>query len=244
MRKFAVIGYPLSHTFSPKYFAEKFAKENIVDCIYEAIELKEICDLKSVISNSPELVGLNITIPYKKSVVAILDFMDEVVKKTSSCNCIKIVENKLHGYNTDVLGFEKSITRQLQPYHTNALILGTGGAASAVAYVLNKLKVDFQFVSRENHYRQNVITYKDLSKEIILKNLLIINTTPIGMFPQIEKMPEIPYHFLTPEHYLFDLIYNPIKTMFLQKGEEYGTTIKNGNEMLILQAEESWKIWN
>ncbi len=244
MKKFAVIGYPLTHTFSPKFFAEKFLKENITDCVYEAIEIKKIDDLKSIISKTPELIGMNVTIPHKKNVVALLDEMDDVVKKIGSCNCIKLVENKLYGYNTDVNGFEKSLTPQLKNFHTNALILGTGGAASAVAYVLDKLRINYHFVSREKKSIQNVISYKDLTEKIIQKNLLIINTSPLGMFPQVKKMPDIPYQFLTPLHYLFDLIYNPVKTLFLKKGEEKGAAIKNGWDMLVIQAEESWKIWN
>jgi shikimate dehydrogenase len=242
MRKFGLIGYPLSHSFSQKFFTEKFQREGITDCVYETFPIPSIYDLERILKENPDLEGLNVTIPYKQLVIAHLDsFVDTLPIR--ACNCIKIVAGKTVGYNTDIIGFEKSLASYLQPYHRSALILGNGGATEAVKYVLKKLGIDFSIVSRKIHDGSE-LTYKDLTEEMIGERLLVINTTPIGMYPNVEECPDIPYEFLTPRHYLFDLVYNPAKTLFLQKGEEHGTAIKNGYEMLVIQAEESWKIWN
>ena len=242
MRRFGLIGFPLSHSFSKKYFTEKFEKEKLVDCTYENFPLTSIEELKMVLS-LPGLEGLNVTIPYKEQVLSLLDYSSEVVKKIKACNCIKIKEGKLSGYNTDVTGFEKSLKNKLnQATHKNALILGTGGSAKAVIYVLENMGIKFKSVSRKPSAQS--LSYEQLTKEIILEHKLIINTTPLGLFPNIIEAPPIPYQFLTPGHFLFDLIYNPPKTLFLKKGEEMGTVIQNGYDMLVLQAEENWKIWN
>lgn len=242
MRRFGLIGFPLSHSFSKKYFTEKFEKEKLVDCTYENFPLTSIEELKMVLS-LPGLEGLNVTIPYKEQVLSLLDYSSEVVKKIKACNCIKIKEGKLSGYNTDVTGFEKSLKNKLnQAIHKNALILGTGGSAKAVIYVLENMGIKFKSVSRKPSAQS--LSYEQLTKEIILEHKLIINTTPLGLFPNIIEAPPIPYQFLTPGHFLFDLIYNPPKTLFLKKGEEMGTVIQNGYDMLVLQAEENWKIWN
>ncbi len=242
MKKFGLIGFPLSHSFSQKYFSEKFKRENIADCVYENFSISSISELDVILSNNPELLGLNVTIPYKR---AVIDYLDNPVNTLpiKACNCIKIKNGKLTGYNTDIIGFRKSLLTHLQPIHKNALILGNGGATEAVKYVLAGLNIDFSIVSRK---RQNdaTYTYEDLSKEIIQKNLLIVNATPVGMFPHVDECPKINYEFLTERHYLFDLIYNPAETLFLKKGKERGATIKNGYEMLVIQAEESWRIWN
>jgi shikimate dehydrogenase len=243
MRRFGLIGYPLSHSFSPGYFAEKFAKEGIKDCVYEAYPLASIDELKQLLSSHKDLCGLNVTIPYKKKVIRFLDEGSEEVKQMVACNTIKIKDGKLIGYNTDVTGFELSLLPLLQPHHTHALILGTGGAAAAIEFVLNKLGIQFLFVSREKK-EANSLTYNEVNKQVLDKYTLIVNTTPLGMYPKVNEFPAIPYNYLSDKHYLFDLVYNPSETQFLKKGKERGATVKNGSDMLIIQANESWRIWN
>jgi shikimate dehydrogenase len=242
MKLFGLIGYPLSHSFSKKYFTEKFEKEGISDCRYELFSIAAIEELKNVLDQHPDLCGLNVTIPYKQQVLSFLDEADDVVGKIKACNCISIKQGKLKGYNTDVTGFERALKEKLQPKHTSALILGTGGAAKAVEFVLQKLGIGFNYVSRKSTV--NNYSYEMLTPDIIADHLLIINTTPLGMYPAVNEAPPVPYETLTPGHYLFDLVYNPEKSLFLQKGEERGAAIKNGYEMLEIQAEESWRIWN
>ncbi len=242
MRLFGLIGYPLSHSFSKKYFTEKFEKEEITECRYDLFPLKTIQELSILLQQQPELEGLNITIPYKKKVFSFLD-TSHIPEGIDACNCINITDGKLAGYNTDVTGFEKSLKPLLKTFHKKALVLGNGGATAAVIYVLQKLNIQFEIVSRKKH-SGSAFTYSDLDKSIMTENLLIINTTPLGMFPETDTCSDIPYQFITEKHLLYDLVYNPAKTLFLQKGEERGATIKNGEEMLILQAEESWRIWN
>jgi shikimate dehydrogenase len=243
MKVYGLIGYPLGHSFSEKYFSEKFSKEKIKDCSYKAFPIQEIDELRAVIENNPGLKGINVTIPYKQLVLPLLYSSTGIPDGIRACNCIKIMDGKTYGYNTDIIGFEQSLLPQLRPQHTHALILGNGGAAAAVKYVLNKLNISFKVVSRKSHDGADLI-YDELNEAIIREHLLIINTTPLGTFPNLDQSPFIPYHYLTPAHYLFDLVYNPAKTLFLQKGEEKGAAVKNGYEMLVLQAEESWRIWN
>jgi shikimate dehydrogenase len=242
MRLFGLIGYPLSHSFSRKYFTQKFEKEALNDCRYDLFSIDSIDKLKNILDQHPDLCGLNITIPYKEQVLPFLDETDDIVKKIKACNCIRFNNGKLKGYNTDAEGFEQSLKKQLQSHHTKALILGTGGAAKAVVFVLQKLGIDFKYVSRKPSV--NDYSYQQLTPGVISEHTLIINTTPVGMYPAVAECPSIPYDALTHRHYLFDLLYNPEKTLFLQKGEEKGAIIKNGYEMLVMQAEESWKIWN
>jgi shikimate dehydrogenase len=242
MRVFGLIGYPLTHSFSRKYFSEKFEKEGILDCRYELFPIPQVSDLRTILSNNPGLCGLNVTIPYKESVLSFLSEQDPVVGKIKACNCIRIENGRLKGYNTDVVGFEQSLKTKLQPQHKKALILGTGGSAKAVEYVLEKLHITYHYVSRKPSVHS--YSYEQLTPAIIAKHSLIINTTPLGMFPAVNEAAPIPYDALTPAHYLFDLIYNPGKTLFLQKGEAHGATIQNGLDMLVTQAEESWRIWN
>lgn len=244
MRRFGLIGYPLSHSFSPAYFSEKFNNEGLFDCSYEAYPIKSVEQLTPLLSNNSDLEGLNVTIPFKKEVIAFLHQSSEAVEQTGACNCIKIKNNILTGYNTDVIGFEKSLLPNLTNAHTKAIILGTGGAAAAVAFVLKKLKINFLFVSRNGSPDENILSYEEVSCEIINEHKLIINTTPLGMYPAVDNCPGILYNCLTNEHYLYDLIYNPATTLFLTKGAEKGAITKNGSDMLIIQAEESWKIWN
>ena len=244
MRRYGLIGYPLSHSFSKTYFAEKFAKNNITDCQYNNFPIASILEFPALIEAHKDLRGLNVTIPYKLQVIPFLHKKNEVVEKIGACNCIKIIDQKLYGYNTDVIGFEQSLLEYLEPHHQQALILGTGGAAKAVEYVLEKLGISYLYVSRTADNDKNVISYDQLNEKVISSHTLIINTTPLGTFPDIQTFPDIPYGLLTKKHYLFDLVYNPSLTVFLEKGKRQGATIKNGYDMLILQAEESWRIWN
>jgi shikimate dehydrogenase len=242
MRLFGLIGFPLSHSFSKKFFTEKFEKEGLDDCRYELFPIESINQLEDVVRKHPELAGLNITIPYKEQVLSFLDEKDDAVKKIKACNCIVIKDGKWKGYNTDVLGFERSLREKLGPNHTKALILGTGGAAKAVEFVLTRLKIPSRYVSRTpsgDNY-----SYEQLTSSVIADYPLIVNTTPLGMYPSVNEAPQLPYEALTSRHYLFDLVYNPEKSLFLQKGEQQGATINNGYQMLVIQAEESWKIWN
>lgn len=242
MRLFGLIGFPLSHSFSKKYFTEKFEKEGLKDCVYENFPLSTFDEIKKVLA-MPELEGFNVTIPYKEKIIHLLHYSSPEVKKIKACNCIKIKEGKLYGYNTDIPGFEKALKKNWNPFiQTNALILGTGGSSRAVRYVFESLGIKFKKVSRKPSADR--YSYEQLTKNVISKYKLIVNTTPLGMFPNIVEAPPIPYEFLTEEHFLFDLIYNPAKTLFLKKGEERGALIQNGYEMLGIQAEENWKIWN
>ncbi len=242
MRLFGLIGYPLTHSFSKDYFAEKFKREAVEDCRYENFQLTGINELPGIIKDNPDLEGLNVTIPYKESVLSFLDERNELVRDTGACNCIKIMNGRLIGFNTDVIGFEKSLLTKLQPQHKNALILGTGGAAKAVEFVLKKNQLHYTYVSRR--HSQNNIAYEQVTPDILEENKLIINTTPVGMYPKVNEILPLPFEAITPKHFLFDLIYNPSQTLFLKKGEEKGAVIQNGYEMLVWQAEESWKIWN
>ena len=243
MKKFGLIGCPLGHSFSGNYFNSRFLKEAILDCSYTNFEISDIHQLGDVLKD-PELCGLNVTIPYKQTVIPYLNIVDPVVQQTGACNCIHIQHNQLHGYNTDVIGFEKSVKEKWIPEDRKALILGTGGSSKAVAYVLNKLGIGFLFVSRMCSASTDQLQYEDLSEKIIRDHPLIINCTPLGMHPEINAFPPLPYQYLTSTHYLFDLIYNPSSTLFLQKGEAMGARVKNGADMLKIQADASWDIWN
>ena len=243
MRIFAIIGYPLSHSFSQKYFTEKFARENIADSVFEIYPIPEISLLSEILETRKELSGFCITIPYKKAILSFLDQQSDAVRQMGACNCVKIQGNTLLGFNTDVIGFEKSFAPQLQPYHTKALILGTGGAAAAVEFVLQKLQISYRVVSRQKT-KAHLLTYQDLDGSIIDEYTVIINCTPLGTYPDTEQAPELQYHLLTAKHYLFDLVYNPPLTKFLQLGAFQGATVKNGYDMLVIQAEENWNIWN
>jgi shikimate dehydrogenase len=241
MKQFGLIGYPLGHSFSKKYFEEKFANEKLQDCAFDLFPIKEIEEFKDLIAKQSNLVGLAVTIPHKETVIPFIDKLSDAAKEIGAVNCIQFKNGKTIGYNTDVIGFEKSLRPLLQQQHAKALILGTGGASKAIQYVLKNLGIDFLLVSRTK--TDSTITYEDISEEILQSHLLIINTTPLGMSPKGEGFPNLSYQFLTPKHLLYDLIYKPEKTLFLQKGEQQGCIIKNGFEMLILQAEENWIIW-
>lgn len=246
MKLFGLIGYPLGHSFSKTYFTQKFKNEKIRDCRYENFPVNQIDLLTDLVDSNRELVGLNVTIPYKKKVIPFLDELDDEAAKIGAVNTIKIIrmkeQVKLKGFNTDVFGFEQPLTRVLKPYHNSALIFGTGGASQAVAYILRKHKIQHTYVSR-NPKIEGVLSYEDITRDVILNNTLLINTSPLGMHPRIDACPDIPYDAITSRHILYDLIYNPEKTLFLQKGEESHAVIINGLSMLHLQAEKSWQIW-
>ena len=236
-RKFGLIGYPLTHSFSPGYFARKFTEEEIADAQYDLYPLSQIDEFTSL----KDIVGLNVTIPYKEQVIPYLDELSDEAKSIGAVNTIHFIDGKKVGYNTDVIGFKDSLEPLLnKEKETSALVLGTGGAAKAVWYVLEQLKIPFYKVSRT----KGDISYADITSELIRSSHLIVNTTPLGMSPNIDAAPELPYDALSSQHLLYDLIYNPEKTLFLKQGEIHQARIKNGLEMLILQAEASWKIWN
>jgi len=237
---YGIIGHPLTHSFSPAFFKKKFADQHI-DAVYDAYPIASIAELPELLKSHPDLKGLNVTLPYKEAVIDHLDELDATAAAIGAVNCIAIHDSKLKGYNTDAEGFELSLVPLLQPQHKHALILGTGGASKAVAYSLKQLNIPFQFVSRNKE--QGTITYADCSRELLSNHTLIINTTPVGQYPHIEEAPQLPYEALTDQHLLYDLIYNPEETRFLALGKGRGATIKNGFEMLQLQAEASWNIW-
>jgi shikimate dehydrogenase len=244
MKLYGLIGFPLGHSFSKKYFTEKFQLEGLTDCNYEAFPLPSIKDLPSVISSNPFLKGLNGTIPYKQDVLDYASELSDVVKKIGAANTLKIKGNNIIAYNTDVIGFEKSFIKKLQPSHKKAIVLGTGGASKAVKYVLKKLGIDFLNVSRNTTRELGFLHYNEVDENVINEYPVIINCTPVGTYPDIKESPQLPYSFISEKHYLFDVVYNPEKSLFLTKGEERGAVIQNGYEMLVIQAEESWKIWN
>ncbi|MEO5783375.1 MAG: shikimate dehydrogenase [Ginsengibacter sp.] len=244
MKFFGLIGYPLGHSFSKKYFTEKFQSEGIIDCTYELFPISSITDLPSLLISNPNLKGLNVTIPYKEQVLQYVNEKTDAVKNIGAANTIKIHGDKLIAYNTDVIGFENSLTKKLKPSDKKALVLGTGGSSKAVQYVLKKLGIEFLLVTRNNNSSPGTINYSMIDETIINAYNLIINCTPVGMYPNEDQFPDLPYQYLTKEHYLFDLVYKPEKTLFLKTGEGKGAIIQNGYEMLIIQAEESWKIWN
>lgn len=240
MKKYGLIGKHLKHSFSPGHFGEKFNRE-CIDATYETFELNEIGDFISLLEKR-FISGLNVTIPYKQQVIPFLDEMDSVAKEIGAVNTIKFTPSGTKGYNTDVLGFERSLLEFIGDQKPKALILGTGGASAAVKYVFKKLGISYQVVSRKAE--EQLWSYEDLRKKDLGEFPLIVNVTPLGMYPDLDRKPDIPYDQLTDNHYLFDLIYNPEKTTFLKLGEQMGAHIQNGLDMLIYQAEESWKIWN
>jgi shikimate dehydrogenase len=242
MKRYGLIGRTLTHSFSKSYFSKKFEEAGIADCVYDNYELKYIDDFSALIKNNPDLRGLNVTIPYKEDVLPYLTDRNEIVEAIGACNCIKIDGENLKGYNTDVIGFRKSLQPRLKKFHNKALILGTGGAAKAIRYVLEQLDIEYAIVSRRK--RGDELGYEDLGLDLLEDYHLIINTTPLGMYPNVDADPPVPYEYLTRKHFLYDLIYNPEKTKFLAEGEKRGAQICNGYEMLILQAEESWRIWS
>ena len=239
--KFGLIGKDISYSFSKKFFTQKFINDGLNNCSYENYDISSISELLEVI-NDTKIKGLNVTIPYKESVIELLNHIDPIAKKIGAVNTIKIdKQNKLLGYNTDYIGFKQSLESNISN-QKRALILGTGGASKAIVYALKTLNIKTLLVSRKN--REKCITYEDVSNQIIKDHTIIINCTPLGTYPNIEECPKIPYKYITERHLCYDLIYNPIKTKFLILSEKKGASIINGNEMLENQAIESWKIWN
>ena len=243
IKLFGLIGRNIDYSFSRKYFSEKFKKNNLNDCVYLNYDLKEINDFNKIINKNPSLKGLNVTIPYKKTIIPFLDELSDEAKAINAVNTIVFESSgRKIGHNTDYLGFNKALKEKCKSKPENALILGSGGASEAVKYVLNKIGCDFKIVSR--HPDKNQIGYYQITKEIIKKTNLIINTTPVGTYPKINEAPNIPYKYLDSEHLLFDLIYNPKETEFLKRGKTNGCRITNGYKMLEYQAEKSWELWS
>ncbi|MAX70690.1 MAG: shikimate dehydrogenase [Flavobacteriaceae bacterium] len=241
--KYGLVGRNISYSFSRAYFAEKFKSENLPHS-YVNFDLKSIHELDDIIKNNPDLKGLNVTIPYKEDVIPLLDDLNKRARKIGAVNTIKITRfQKLIGYNTDYYGFKNSLKPHLKKHHKSALILGTGGASKAIAHALKKLKIDFDYVSRTEK-KDSKFLYTDLTQEIIASYSIIINCTPIGTFPKVNECPDIPYDGISDKHILYDLIYNPEQTKFLSCGDLKGAVTINGLEMLKLQAEKSWEIWN
>ena len=245
MKKFGIIGYPLGHSFSPGYFNEKFQNEGI-DAIYEKYELPVITDLQAIIDYTQDLCGFNVTIPYKEKVMSYLDVISPEARAIGAVNVVKVTnkdgKKHLEGYNSDLIGFTRSIQPLLEAHHKKALVLGTGGASKAVMYGLHKLGIETMLVSR--YQKNNTIQYEQIDEEVMKEYTVIVNCTPCGMAPHFDECPAIPYCHITPKHLLFDLIYNPDETLFLKNGREQGAVTKNGLEMQLLQAEGAWEIWN
>lgn len=244
MNLYGLIGYPLGHSFSKQYFTEKFVREGLSDCYFEVFPISSIDQFPALIKENHSLKGLSVTIPYKEQVLNFVTELSDEVKYIGATNCIKINGKKLKAYNTDIIGFEQSFCKLLQPHHKKALVLGTGGASKAVQYVLKKLGIEFLVVTRTENPKAGYINYNMIDEQIMKEYLIIINCSPVGMSPKENACPDIPYQFIKPSHYLYDLVYKPVKTLFLQQGEQKGAVIQNGYEMLIIQAEASWKIWN
>ncbi len=242
MAVYGLIGFPLTHSFSKAYFTAKFEREGLSDCSYINCEIESLDLLKSTIENE-KLVGFNVTIPFKSKIISYLDSINEAAEKIGAANTvIRAKNNQLKGYNTDYIGFKESIKPFLKPYHTQALILGNGGSAKAVAYVLNELNIEYRIATR-NPVLSEHIHYDQLTALDVRNAALIINTTPLGMFPNIDGFPDIPYQGIDKFHLLFDLVYNPSESQFLKKGSAKGAQTINGYSMLVRQAEEAWKIW-
>lgn len=243
MIEYGLIGKTLKHSFSKSYFEKKFTQLGLTDHAYLNIELEKIEEVKKLIETNSNLKGFNVTIPYKESIIPFLDELSAEAKAIGAVNCVKIRSGKMIGYNTDVFGFASSVKPFIEPHHNKALILGTGGASKAIAYALKNIGVEVFFASSS---KQNATTflYSQLNEHMMRAFKLIVNTTPLGMFPDVNACPDIPYEFLTPEHLCYDAIYNPETTLFLQKAKAQGAVTINGLSMLQLQAEKSWEIWN
>lgn len=246
MRKYGLLGYPLGHSFSRTYFNRKFEAEKI-NAQYVNFEISDIKEIKNVLKDNPDLCGLNVTLPYKSQVIPFLDEIDENARLIGAVNVIKFTKGflgktRLKGFNSDIVGFKQSIEPLLNESHRKALILGTGGSSKAVYHGLKQLGIDATFVSRNP--KDLCITYEEITPKMLEYYTVIVNCTPLGMYPHIDNCPDIPYEALTPKHLLYDLLYNPDETRFMKKGKAQGAVVKNGLEMLLLQAFEAWEIWN
>ena len=244
MKRYGLIGYPLGHSFSKKYFTQKFDNEGITNCRYDLFPLLHGMEIQSFLKdNIQNLSGFNVTIPYKQTIFTFLNKISDEAKAIGAVNCVKIERDKtLTGYNTDAFGFEQSLTSFLPHTNFKALVFGTGGSSKAVTFILKKLKIDFTAVSRTK--KKGCLTYEQLSPDLLSTHRLLINTTPLGMSPDEKSCPNLPYHCLTTEHFLYDLVYNPAETLFLEQGRRRGSHTKNGLQMLYQQAEKNWEIWN
>lgn len=242
MKVFGLIGYPLGHSFSKDYFTKKFSDENINNCLYKNFEIESLDNFRSLIKNQANLSGLNVTIPYKEKVLKYIDHVDDIAKEIGSVNVIRIIDNKLFGFNSDYIGFKSTLEKWLPNRSFNALVLGSGGSSKAICFALKELGINFEIVSTSN---SSFLSYDDIKeKDIYKKNKLIINTTPLGMSPDVNSYPKIQYNYLDKNSFVYDLVYNPRLTTFLSMARERGSNIKNGLEMLEAQAIESWNIWN
>lgn len=248
MKTYGLIGYRLGHSFSKGFFNEKFEKEELTDREYLNFELDQIDDFPEIFMKNDHIAGLNCTIPYKQAIIPFLDEIDDQAAEVGAVNTIKIIRSndqiKLKGFNTDCYGFEHSIMPLLKDVHRKALILGTGGASKAIKYVLNRNKIEYISATTKDKLDDKELSYHQIDESLLKDHLIVINATPLGTFPKVDNCPAIPYEFLTPDHVLFDLVYNPEETLFLKKGKAKGATTKNGLEMLHLQAEKAWEIWN
>jgi shikimate dehydrogenase len=242
MKKFGLIGYPLSHSFSKSFFDKKFDRENILDAEYQNYPLEKIEDFPALIENIKDLKGLNVTTPYKESIIPYLTELDDTAKAIGAVNTIKFIDGKLIGYNTDAWGFAKSLLGMAHADMKTAIIIGDGGAAKAVKYVLGRIGISYKTVNRTK--KENSLTFEELNNELISSTKLFIQTTPVGTFPNVNEMPPIPMNTINSSHKAIDLIYNPEETLFLKSMKEKGASTKNGMEMLHAQALEAWKIWN
>ena len=241
MDKYGIIGFPLGHSFSRGFFTEKFAREGI-DAQYLNFEIPDARMLLDVLRDNPELRGLNVTLPHKQAVIPMLDELSDEAREIGAVNVIRVRDGKLKGFNSDIIGFTESIKPLLKPHHKKALVLGTGGASKAIRVGLKRMGIEWKYVSRTP--REGMMTYEDITAETLQEYSVIVNCSPVGMFPKVDEAPAIPYEYLTPKHLLFDCVYNPEDTLFMQKGREQGATVKNGLEMLHLQAIASWRFWN
>ena len=245
MKLFGLIGFPLTHSFSKKYFSEKFQREGITDSVYELYPIERISQLVALLADHPQMRGMNVTIPYKLAVLDYVDELDAAAVYIGAVNTLQITYNNgrrfIKGYNTDAYGFEYSLKPLLEPHHQQALIFGNGGAAKAVKFVLEQLNIAYTIVVRTP--QQGCLAYDDLDEAILRKATILINTTPLGTFPDVAACPNIPYQYITPQHLAYDLVYNPEETTFLKRAAERGAKTKNGLDMLHLQAERAWAIW-
>lgn len=242
--QFGIIGKSLSHSFSKAYFEKKFKELGLNDHFYNTFEIASLEELKDIISKTANLKGLNVTIPYKEAIIPYLDELSPEAKEISAVNCIHVINGKLIGHNTDVYGFSQSIKPFLDTNHQRALILGTGGASKAVAYALKKVGVEIYFVTSSTTKKtENTFFYSEVNDLVMNAFKLVVNTTPVGTFPNVNECPSLPYYAFTKEHLAYDLIYNPEQTLFLKQAKEHGSISVNGLSMLHLQAEKSWEIW-
>jgi len=244
MKSFGLIGFPLGHSFSKKYFDNKFIKESIPNCTFELFPMEDLSSFITLKESNSTLSGLAVTIPFKEQIIPYLDSLDNVASAVGAVNCIKINQGKYIGYNTDVIGFELSFVPFRETHQTKALILGSGGVSKAVQYVFKKIGIEYAIVGRKELLQENIISYSAIDASMIQSHQVIINCTPIGSYPFQEEKPLLPYEYISKHHLLFDMGYNPDNSLFLQEGQKVGAVTKNGLDMLMIQAEENWKIWN